>query len=198
MSNPVRKMFVVLGATIFFAYPAFSQAVETEDERGFFFQLGLGLAAVEYPGEYDDLIETLAEASGVTRTRLNLHLGFGHLVTRNVYVILLLDATGDRLDDGVNYLQTNTYFFNGGIRYYPFGTGLVLGIHGGPARVVMNTDFVGSEVSDFGFGGGGMFGYDFDPSPTGFSGMVGVRLNAASIESETTATAALFLSLLWK
>lgn len=171
---------------------------QQDEERGFYFQFGLGFAGTSYPDEYEQLLDALEDAPGVDRTRVNIHLAVGYAITQNLYGIFLIDGTGDRLDDGVDYIQTNTYFFNAGVRYYPFDTGLVLGAHLGPSRIVLDTDFAGSASSDMGFGGGIMFGYDFDRTLTGFSGILGIRLNGASIEGDSVGTAALFLSLLWK
>lgn len=171
---------------------------QADRDRGFLFQIGLGFAGVSYPSDVELLLDTLESTPGVSRTRINVHLGAGYTITPNLYGSFLIDAYGDRLHDSFDHLQVNTYLFGFGIVGYPFTTGLVTGVHAGPARQVVDTSFAGSATSSMGFGLSLMAGYDFARRLTGPSLMLGLRFGGATIEDESVGFATLYASFLMK
>ncbi len=131
---------------------SFPVAAQSGESRGFLFQGGLGFAGVSYPDYYEAALDELASIPGVDRIQLNLHLGAGYGIGGGWYGSFLLDGYADRLDDGVNYIQTNTYLYGFGVQGFPLGQGLMLGAHVGPARLVFDSDFLGTDTSDWGVG----------------------------------------------
>ena len=193
--NRKAKLIVLCIGFLFSSMVAFAQV---DRDRGFLFQIGLGFAGVSYPSDVELLLDALESIPGVSRTRLNLHLGAGYTITPNLYGSFLIDGYADRLDDNIDYLQVNSYLFGFGVIGYPFTTGLVLGAHAGPARQVVDTNFAGSATSSMGFGLSLMAGYDFARRLTGPSLMIGLRFGGATIEDDSIGFATFFGSFLFK
>jgi len=85
-----------------------------------------------------------------------------------------------------------------GLRYYPFTTGLVLGVDAGMARGAVVSDLGSSSSSDHGFGTGYIVAYDFDRDLTGFTFQAGIRVNYLIIEGDTLSSASLYGAMVWK
>lgn len=191
----VRVVLPLFLMTLFFLAPAAAD----EDERGFYFQIGGGFAAITYPNEYESLINELASDPNITRVIIDLNLSLGYALTQNLYGAASITGIGDRLEDQVDYLQTNTYLYGLGLKGYPFDTGLQLGISLGPSRLIQQTSFAGSATSPWGFGGAVSAGWDFRRSSlTGPSAILGVRVGSYSIEGDGIGSASLYLSFLYK
>jgi len=169
-----------------------------ERQRGFFFEGALGPAYTSYDAASDAAFAQ-AEALGASRIRVMVGLSLGYAVSPNLYVIGGVVGYGDRFYDAYNYVQLNTYFWNLGIRYYPFTTGLVLGIDAGLASMGVTSDIgISGTSAEVGFGSGILVAYDFGGRPTGFSFELGLRGDYANVGGSPMSGAALVLALLFK
>lgn len=166
-------------------------------KRGFMFELGGGTTAVSY-GTLVDSYFSMAQASGANRIQLFLDLDAGWAVSEKLYVVAGVDGVGDRFYDPYNFIQVNSYLYHGGLRYYPFDTGLVLGIDGGASVLVIQSDVGIGGSSPVGWGGGATVAYDFNRKATGFSLELGVRVDYLAVPTAPVSFAALYLDLLWK
>lgn len=167
-------------------------------QRGFFFEGEIGPAYTSYDPAMDALFSQ-AQALGASRVRVMLSLALGYSVSKNLYVVGGVVGYGDRFYDSYNFVQLNTYFWNLGVRYYPFTTGLVLGFDAGLANMAVTSDvgLSGSSASP-GFGLGILIAYDFARNPTGFSFEAEIRADYANIAGSPMSGVALVLALLWK
>ncbi len=177
--------------------PADTSDSDGNRERGFYFELAAGPATISYGGDLDAALG-FAELYGVERTQICLSLSAGWAVAPNVYLGASVDGGGDRFDDRYNFIQINNYVYGLTLRGYPFGTGLVLGLQGGFAAVVLTSDIGLEATSPRGYGGGLTVAYDFASRPTGFSLTIGTKLNVVFIEEQAISVAGAYLSLLWK
>jgi hypothetical protein len=199
MRNCNHKLifFSALLAITVAALPAAETDSDEERERGFYFELAAGPAAITYGAELDAGLG-VADLYGVDRTQICLSLSAGWAVSQNVYLGASIDGGGDRFDDGFNFIQINNYVYGLTLRGYPFGTGLLLGLQGGFAAVGVVSDIGLEGTSPPGYGGGLTVAYDFASRPTGFSVTIGTKLNVLFIEEEAMSVAGAYLSLLWK
>lgn len=186
------SLFLIVMAGFFTGADAYAQSFG----RGFLFQGGLGFVGIAYPNDLEDVLSSVEDA-GVDRVQLNLHLGVGFGIGGNLYASFLIDGYADRLDDGIDYLQLNTFLYGFGIHGYPFGTGLVLAGHVGPARTVLQSS-IGDDTSPWGQGFNLMIGYDFIPTIDGSGFLVGLRLGSALIDGESIGLATVFASYTYR
>jgi len=97
-----------------------------------------------------------------------------------------------------DYLQINSYLFGGGLRVYPFNTGLVLGADAGVAKMVIDSNVGLYGVSPAGWAAAGSVAYDFSKRPTGFGLIVGIRVVYTSIGTGSSAAGTAFVDIAWK
>ena len=194
----MKKWIIVLVLAVSAIAGGYAQT-EMEEMRGFLFQVGLGAATVEYDSTTEAEID-IYKAAGYDRMTIYLDLGLGFAITQKAYLLFSISGTGDRLEKSADdYLQLNTCLFAGGVRYYPFTTGLVLGADIGGARAV--TQFGGGTsdiTSDWGNGYRFMIGYDFARRLRGFTGILGLAITGSTIEDETINSAQIYFDLAWK
>lgn len=190
------KKYLVL-AVVFLVGSICIYADDTLEQRGFMFEIGLGATHVTYTPEIYSMLSQM-ESAGLDRIKIYLEIGAGFSINKKLYGELSISGTGDRLEDYSNYMQINLYLYGAGLRYYPFTTGLVLGVDAGMARGVMVSDLGSSSSSDPGFGTGFIIAYDFDRTLTGFTIQIGIRANTLRIEGDTLSSASLYGALVWK
>jgi hypothetical protein len=185
-------------AVVLIVISAIASEAQEEGSRGFIFELGLGLSTVSY-GDADSYIAA-ATSLGIDRLDLGIDLGLGWAVSRNAYVLAVLEGEATRLSDSYgNWIQINSYLFGGGVRWYPWHTGLILGLDAGLARMSADASDGSSAVNDStGWGAAAILAYDFNSRATGFSLVLGVKVNYFSIGIDRVTAATLFLSLVWK
>ncbi len=188
--------FTLFAATVSFAQSSSDGSTSTR-KRGFMFELGGGTTTVSY-GTLVDSYFAAAQAAGADRIQLFLNLDAGWAVNRKLYLVVGVDGVGDRFYDAVSYIQVNSYLYHGGLRYYPFDTGLVLGIEGGASRLVILSDVGVGGSSPWGWGGAATVAYDFNRRPTGFGLELGLQVDYLAVPTAPVAAAALYLDLLWK
>lgn len=192
---------MVMVAMLAAASLAGAQQVTTAEEetRGFLFELGVGAAGAVYPEPLESDVRATAALPGVSRSTIVLHLTAGWAVGRSTYATLGVYGVGDRLIDGSGqWVQINGYLYGPGVRYYPWDTGLVIGIDAGAGRMVAQATGVGSSVSPWGAAWRGVAAYDFSRRRTGFSVAAGLSVGALVIEGERVGYASLFASVGWK
>ena len=187
------SVFIVL--LVMGSYSLFAE--ESPEKRWFFFNIEAGAASVSYTPETDAMLSDM-ESAGLDRMVVYLGIGAGYAVNEKLYAGAFISATGDRIEDSSNYMQINLYLYGAGLRYYPFTTGLVLGVDAGMAKGVMVSDLGSSSSSDPGFGTGFIIAYDFDRTLTGFTFQAGIRVNTLRIEGDTLSSASLYGALVWK
>lgn len=192
----VQMMVAAVLLSVVLTAPGYAE--DSPRDRGFMLQVGLGFASTQYTSELNALFRAAERMPGVTRTQINLHLGAGYAVHRNWYLSGLLDGVGDRLSDGRYAIQLNHYLFGVGVQGYPFGTGLVVGAHIGPARYLVDLDVLGTYTSDWGSGYNITLGYDFARRRTGVGFMAGLRIGGSNVEQVTMGYAALIGTVLFK
>jgi hypothetical protein len=175
----------------------FAQSQGDAGKRGFMFQIGAGPAEISYGNELDAGLAAV-ESLGLQRVTVYVDLSLGYAVGKDLYLVAGVDGGGDRLFSGDEYVQINSYLYSVGLRYYPFHTGLVLGVDGGGSAAVIQSNIGVSAVSDFGWGGGGTIAYDFDRKATGFGLEPGLKVDYLEIEGSPVTVAGLYLNLLWK
>jgi hypothetical protein len=178
---------------------AFSQAIERN--RGFYIDGGFGFGWIGYSGERDDLREW-ADGNGFDRTTIALDLSIGWAVLQNLYAVGSVTGFGDRLYKSSDYIQSNSYLFGAGIRFYPLSSmkHLQLGADLGIGRTVLDSNIsdVDPVVSDPGFAMKISAAYDFDSTMTGPALLLGGEFLLDLIESETIAGFSLFAKFVYK
>jgi hypothetical protein len=166
----MKKWLFCIALFAFMAPQAFSQ------ERGFYIDAGLGFGGISYSGALGKFVDSVNKAAD-TRVTLDLDiLTIGWAATENLYIV----GTADRVADGFsdsdgNQFQIDILMFGIGTRYYPFERFLQLGLDLGVDILYMPAVPV-PAISDPGFGAKLFAGFDFDPSPTGFTGILGGSL----------------------
>lgn len=166
-------------------------------KRGFMFEVGGGTTTISYGSTVDSYFQA-AQALGADRIQLFLNLDVGWAAGEKLYLVAGVDGVGDRFYDPSTYVQVNSYLYHGGVRYYPFGTGLVLGIDGGASVLVAQSNVGVGGSSPGGWGGGATVAYDFNRKPTGFGLELGARVDYLAVPTSTVTFAALYLDLVWK
>lgn len=190
-----RRLLCVLFAA-FLAIASFPVGAE-DAGRSTLFQAGIGLYAPLYPAATEDLISYLDSTPGVTRIKVSLDLVGGFAVSEEAMIVARIDGCGDRLDDGIDYIQLNMYLLALGLRYYPSITGFYLEAGAGASRSVAMTS-AGNSGSDLGLGYAASIGYDFNSSPRGFGLALEGRYMGLMIEGELVSTLSLSANLCWK
>lgn len=196
----MKRGFVVLCAVSVLMVLAV-QAGFSEDSRGrgFYFDVGLGFAGVNYTPEVDDML-TILDGMGADRTTVYLDLGLGYAVMPNLYVLGSVTGFGDRIQYEGEWMQLNTYLYGIGARYYPFNRGLQLGADVGLGKMLMQSsdpDF-NNIASESGLGSKFTVAYDFDSSFVGPALLMGASLLNDSIEGETVTGGTLFVKFVYK
>jgi hypothetical protein len=186
--------FLVLFTMIF----ASTGASADEDRRGAMFQIGLGLAVPMYDVDTEELFSYMESMPGVDRITLGLNLALGYGVSPNGIILGRIDGMGDRLYDGVDYMQMNLYLYSLGYRFYPSKTGLYFEGGVGRAAAVIQTSSFGDSTSDSGFGFGVALGYDFNTNLRGFGLTIEAKYNSYDIEGVTEAGISFVGNLCWK
>lgn len=198
--NTNSQRILLLTLVIAFLTAAASFAAtdsSTGRQRGFMFEIGAGPTTLSY-GAVTDSYFSAAVAAGASRVQVYINIDLGYAVTQKLYLVAGVDGVGDSFYDPSYYIQINSYLYHGGFRYYPFETGLVLGLDAGAAMMMVTSDLGLSGTSPTGWGGGAIVGYDFARRLTGFGLELGVAVDYLTIQGSPTTAAALFLDLLWK
>lgn len=81
-----------------------SSAIAEDNERGALFP--------SYPSEIEAIMAFVDSAPGVDRLKISLDIGLGVAVSPNSFVMARIDGTGDRLDDGIDFVQVNLYLYS--------------------------------------------------------------------------------------
>ena len=176
-----------------------STLASAAEKRGIYLDFGLGAAAVSYGNDVDDSLDLL-EDNGFDRTTLSLDLSVGWAVRPNLFLVGSISGFADRLDDGDDDLQLNTYLTGVGVRYYPLSSmkHLQLGADVGIANMVLQSSEVDDETSDAGAGLKLSVAWDFDSTLKGPALLLGLQFMTASIEHETVTGGSLFARFLLK
>jgi hypothetical protein len=161
------------------------------------FEVGGGPALISY-GSLADAYFSAAQSYGADRSQLFIDLDAGYALGKKLYLTGGIDGGGDRFSQGSSYIQINSYLYRIGLRYYPFETGLLLGLDGGAARLVISSNVGIGSTSDWGYGAGGTIAYDFTRKQTGFGLVLGVRTEYLTVGGSPISDVALYLNLLWK
>jgi len=169
-----------------------------EGHRGAMFQLGVGMAVPMYDADTEAVFSYMESMPGVDRITLGLNLALGYGVSPTGIIMGRIDGMGDRLYDGVDYMQMNLYLYSLGYRFYPSKTGLYFEGGVGSAVAVGQTSTLGDSTSDPGFGFGVACGYDFNPVIRGFGLTVEAKYNSYNIEGSSEAGISLVGNLCWK
>jgi hypothetical protein len=172
----MKKTIVIL-VLVLFAAAAWSQASDSEKRRGLFVDFGVGgFCFTTYGSDADTILSNYASAQGADRIKVYIDLGLGWAVSPKLYVIANIDGFGDGFFAGSTSLdQLNSYLYSIGVRYYPFVTGLMLGVDAGASRLLLasNASAVGSTPWSAGLGA--TVAWDFGGKPTGWSLELGAR-----------------------
>ena len=161
------------------------------------FEIGGGATEISYPYDVESVLN-LAEASGAQRTQLVMVIGGGWEISERTMATIGLDATGDRLQDLTGWLQVNAYLISTGVRFYPMGSGVFLGIAPGISFMVVDSSVSGAITSDMGYGVIGKIGYDFNRDRSGFGLSVGISSMAVVIEGDSVASGSLWVTVAWQ
>ncbi len=171
---------------------------KAEKKPGFLFELGIGIADISYGTEVDTSLSS-ASLYGVQRVELTMNVDLGWYIWDNSYLLLSLFGIGDRLEDNYgSYIQLNTYLLGPGVKLYPFGKGLALGVTGGFSRMVVVSNVGVGGSSPLGYGLRLFAAYDLMNKPTGFGLDIGVSGAYMFIEEANVSAASLFVDLVWK
>ena len=192
-------LFVVAG--LLAAAPAFAQAGQPNlPHHTLLLELNGGPAYTSYDAT-SNANYAQAVALGYQRVRIGIGAFLGIAAGPYAYLTGGVEAYGDRFFDpsSTYYVQYNTYLWSLGVRVYPFGTGLVLGVQGGSATTSIASDVAiyGWSPPPPGYTWGGLIAYDFG-GYTGFGSEIGVRVDYARINGSPFTGATLFFALLWK
>jgi len=174
--------------------PVFAQ----DNDRQALFQLGIGPGFPSYPSEMEAILSMMESDPAVDRLQLALDLGLGVAVSPKGFVMARIDGTGDRLDDGLDYIQINLYLYSLGFRYYPDTTGFYLEGNLGASVGVTQSSMFDTESSESGPGFGAALGYDFARKATGFGIVLEARYNFLTIEDYDYGQLMATVNLCWK
>jgi hypothetical protein len=193
------KVFVAMSIALALASSAWGQAVDDGGQRrGFLFEAGIGVAQIYYGSTAESYFAS-ATALGLDRVEVALNLDAGWALTQQLYAVASVDGFATRFSDSYGYyLQLNSYLFGGGLRWYPFGNGLVIGVNAGIASMSIVSNVGVSGTSPSGWGAALSLGYDFNSKPTGMSVIVGIKAHYSSVSSDSVAAASLFADVAWK
>jgi hypothetical protein len=172
-----------------------------EERRGFYLDAGIGIGSVSYGDELDDILDE-ADDNGLDRITAGLTISIGGAVLQNLYLVGTITGLGDRLYDGSDYLQLNTYLYGVGVRYYPLRSRkhLQIGADVGIGKVALQTSEPGydDQYSDNGTAVKLSVAWDFDSTLRGPHVLVGAEVLSASIDHENVTGAALFVKFVLK
>ena len=173
-------------------------AFADEGRRGAMFQLGVGMATPMYDADTEAFFSYMESMPGVDRMRLSLNIALGFGVSPGGIILGRMDGMGDRVYDGIDYMQMNLYLYSLGYRFYPSKTGLYFEGGVGSSVAVMQTSSLGNSTSDHGFGFGVACGYDFNTNIRGFGLIIEAKHNSYEIEGSSEAGISLVGNLCWK
>jgi hypothetical protein len=194
--STMNKRGLVFAALIFSMCAA---AVYAEDgRRGALFQFGGGAAVPMYDAYTEEVFNSTDDVPGVDRITLSIDVALGFSVSPEGYIIGRIDGMGDRLDDGIDYVQLNVYLYSIGYRYYPAVTGLYLEGGFGRAAAVGQESYDADYVFDSSYGFGVAVGYDFNRDPRGFGLTLEAKYNSYRIENMDWSGIAFVGNLCWK
>jgi len=169
-----------------------------ERDRGFMFEIGLGLGKPVYDPATASVFDLLDADPTITHVTVGLDLGLGYAIGPKSYLILRASGVGDRYEDSIDFLQMNLYLYSIEGRFYPFTTGLFLEGGIGASRAVLQDSVYGTSSTDFGTGAGLGLGYEFSSRKTGFTLAVKVRVMTLTIEGDVESAGMALLCLTWK
>jgi hypothetical protein len=95
-------------------------------------------------------------------------------------------------------VQLNSYLYGGGVRYYPFHTGLVLGADVGLAKLIALSNLGYGGTSPAGWAAAAVIAYDFNTKLTGVSLQAGLRAQYQDITGGSASAVSAFIDLAWK
>jgi len=156
---------------------AWAQEPQPESHRGFYLDVGAGgFSYMTYGSAADSTLSSYASAQSADRLKVYLDLGIGWAVGPRMYVVGHVDGFGDGFFSGSTALdQINSYLYAIGIRYYPFVTGLVLGVDVGVSRLAVTSNASGVGSTPLSGGAGFTLAWDFGGAPTGWTAEIGAR-----------------------
>lgn len=197
--NARMKIVMATSIALVLASSAWGQAADDgKQRRGFLFEAGVGIAQIYYGSAAESYFAS-ATANGLDRVEVALHLDAGWALTQELYAVAAVDGFATRFSDSYgDYLQLNSYLFGGGLRWYPFSNGLVVGVNAGIASMNIISSVGVSGTSPSGWGTALLLAYDFNSRPTGMSVIVGVKAHYNSVGTDSVAATSLFADVAWK
>ncbi len=115
-----------------------------------------------------------------------------------MYVIFSAAAFADGLHYQNESINMTSMLASGGIRYYPFVTGLQIGAEMGMGTIKIEVTGEEEIESDPEIGGKFTAAYDFDSTKTGAALQIGVSLLYSIFEEDTISGGALFAKFAYK
>jgi len=191
------KKLVTLVALVFLATFLFSQEAASADNRGMYIALGGGPARVEYPEPFQSLVDTL-NSVGYEQLTIDINLSVGGALNKNTYIIGSFSWYADSWDLDLSYYRLYTIFYSVGFRYYPYTTGLVLGVDAGATNMNNQSSVAETIESDYGLGLNASIGYDFDKNSTGLTFILGAQVGLFDIEGDDVMGFGIFGNVAWK
>jgi len=170
MKKAILTMFFIL----LISSPIFAE--------GLYFDGGIGFGKPTTTIDGNDVSEVLA-GTGVDEigVDLELKLGYGPIAGENFYIAGVLEGIGHRFDDGINYIQYNSYLVGPSIVFYPIPL-LQLSGSAGYSWVSNDTDISGITFYDSDSG----YAYDVSAAVDIGSGNHGVLIGAKYFRAYNT------------
>jgi len=161
---------------------------------------GLGWTGITYPKNLQELMNTIENIPGVSRTCVEFDfLGFYFPVNQHRTAIgFIINGAGDRVSEGGIWVQINQYIYGASVMHFVsrnIGDGFFLRGDLGLARMVVQTTFGNASSSDAGFGflAGAGYAIPF----TGTRILLNFNFSYHNIESETVSKVAISGGLLF-
>jgi hypothetical protein len=192
------KHCVVVAILLAIGTEAFSQS--SERNRGFYIDAGLGIGGFSYSSELNDAIK-MADNAGAEHVTVALDASIGWALMQKLYLVGSITGFGDRIANGSEYVQINSYLFGPGIKWYPLSSGkyLQVGADIGLASATLLSSMQGYNVaSEPGLGFKISAAYDIDWTMTGLTALFGGELLMNFIEGEAFTGYAIFTKLAFK
>lgn len=190
MKKIITLCVLILTATIMFSE-------ELPKQRGMYIALGGGVGHLVYPEPLKSALIAL-EDSGFDRSTINANLSIGGAVNEKGYILGSFSLYSASWELGLDYFRLYNVMYSAGFRYYPYVTGLVLGIDLGAAQSRIQASNVDNTGSDFGLGYDLSVAYDIDRNSTGFTFLVGLKFGTYDIEGDNVYGFGLFGNVAWK
>lgn len=151
---------------------------DTEHHRGFILEVGGGgFSYLTYGSAADSVLSSYASSTGADRIKIFINLDLGWAISETTYLVIGAEGFGDGFFAGSSSLdQLNSDLLSIGIRYYPFVTGLVLGVDVGTSKLDVTSNASGVGSTPYSPGVGLSLAWDFGGRPTtAFTVEIGIR-----------------------